>query len=217
MDPAANPLIAKYHSAFLPPAPRSLKYYSTPPKPPAPLIPSQVRKEWRKDQMEALGNQHESIAKSILVTKATKPHLYLSSPAHISRPDRATLSRWQLGLVCNHKACRGCPMSLSRNHARECCWKPGRLQERMDSNMDPLNTLFRKHFPFHERFGLTPIDHLLNASAYKLHPDVVKALVTAISDIELHCLRRDRSESGFFASHIPPITDPSTAPDTGIG
>ena len=43
-----------------------------------------------------------------------------SAKAKISRADRTTISRWQLGLVAYHQICKGCGEELSHRHALEC-------------------------------------------------------------------------------------------------
>ena len=115
---------------------------------------------------------------------------YLCPTSVISREDRVTISRWQLGIVGQHRTCARCGLECSREHVIECAGVNQRLITRMREIYQPPTALC----------GLTPMDWLLNAAALDMFPVVVTELVDAITRIERVCRARTRTERGFFIS-----------------
>ena len=84
--------------------------------------------------------------------------------------------------------CKACHKELSRLHAVQCAGV---------DTYQPLIDLVNKVQP-DLRFGLTPIDVVINAAAESMTPAVARVIVAAIDLIEVKCHGRARADSGFW-------------------
>ena len=140
--------------------------------------------------LELAPTEDDGVAGSIRVLPLASPHSYLRSTSVISREDRVTISRWQLGIVGQHCTCARCGLECSREHVMECAGVNQCLTTSMRVIYPPPTALY----------GLTPMDWLLNAAALDMLPAVATELVDAITRIERVCRARTRTERGFFTS-----------------
>ena len=154
----------------------------------SPLTPTETRAR-RIRNLADLGRK-ERIAGSVRVREDGKLHHHLTSESRISRADRVTITRWQLGIVARHQRCHNCQAELSRLHAITCAGVDDELGD-MAQGIAP-----------HEWFGDTDLDMVINGSVEGFGPGRVACLVNVISTIELRCKGRERTENGFFQAVV---------------
>ena len=123
-------------------------------------------------------------------------HRHLQAATKVSREDRVSITRWQLGLVASHQTCLKCKLhnGLSREHAVACSGA-GEMLEPMWASI-PVTR--RADAP-----GRTVIDRLINEAATGMNQDRVVALVSAINTIEVQCWGRVRTVTEFWRSPAP--------------
>ena len=181
-----NPLVSQYSTAFPPRSHRAL-VRENPTLAPFPIPP----REWIHLRTTALASAHgdTDVAAAIRVRSDGRAHHYLTSQARISRPDRVTISRWQLGLVAHHQHCKGCGLALSRQHALECS---GVIFE-----VDQLASEIAEQ----GRYGPTGLDILLNDGMRGgFTAERTKRLVLNIGWIESRCKGSTRTKNGFWVT-----------------
>ncbi len=152
---------------------------------PPPLTPTE-RKAWRIRALAALDANGQSVAASVHVRNDGKPHHFLTAESKVTRADRTSITRWQLGMVASHQVCKTCGGVLSRVHAVACA---GVLVELMG--------LVGRILP-KDRVGCTEIDWVINSAAKLMTPECAEAIVRAIDAVERKCRGRERTEQGFW-------------------
>lgn len=155
---------------------------------PPPLTPTE-RKARRIRGLVALDSGHDGIGASVKVRQDGKLHEFLTANTKVSRPDRVSITRWQLGMVARHHQCRACNQNeLSREHALVC------------SGMDADGELgaLEAAVPPAERLGKTAIDVVINHASGRMSPECAAVLVRVINTIEVKCRGRERTEQGFW-------------------
>ena len=128
------------------------------------------------------------IAASVKVREDGKPHHLLTVESKVSRPDRVSITRWQLGMVAAHQECRKCGAEISRVHAVQCA---GVMADGEFANMVAA-------VPQGEQVGRTEIDMVINHASEEMSPQVAAVLVRVIDGIEQVCRGRERTEMGFW-------------------
>jgi len=135
-----------------------------------------------------LESDRGGIAASVKVRKDGKPHQFLTAVTKVSRPERVSITRWQLGMVAAHQECELCHTELSREHAIACSGVMGDMEfARMAAAVPPA-----------ERMGKTELDMVINHAAEEMTPECAAVLVRVIDMIEVRCRKRERTEQGFW-------------------
>ncbi|KAJ3321227.1 hypothetical protein HDU93_003417, partial [Gonapodya sp. JEL0774] len=130
-----------------------------------------------------------AVEASIPLAPDLRPRAYLTSASPITRPQRVSLTRWQLGTTANHPhPCKVCGADLGRVHALECTG--------VNTELLP----FIATIPPADRFGVTRLDVVINwiTSRDILDLAAVDQVVEWIDRIETRCRRRTRTETGFW-------------------
>ena len=207
----ANPLVQEYKKYFPTVSHRQL-HNEEPSREPFPIKDA----AWKWHRMETIrdahrqtdvaaaihvradGRAHEYLfarprSKKLTAAQKAKPKLVARAAvqdqliARISRADRTTISRWQLGLVAHHQPCKGCGLELSRRHALECSGAIFEL-EMLASEIAEAG-----------RYGPTAMDILINAGAGKgFTAERIKVLVRNIGFIETRLKGSTRTLNGFW-------------------
>ena len=94
---------------------------------PPPLTPTE-RKARRVRGLTELESDQGGIAASVKVRKDGKPHQFLTAVTKVSRPERVSITCWQLGMVAAHQECELCHTELSREHAIACSGVMGDME-----------------------------------------------------------------------------------------
>jgi hypothetical protein len=154
---------------------------------PCPLTATE-RKARRIRGLAMLDANTTGIAASVKVREDGKPHHLLTVESKVSRPDRVSITRWQLGMVAAHQECKKCGEEVSREHAVQCA---GVMADGEFAGMVAA-------VPLGERVGRTEIDMVINHSAEEMSLQVAEVLVRVIDGIEQICRGRERTEMGFW-------------------
>ena len=182
---ANNTLVEEYRNSFTNHATTPLTR-EDPIREPVPISDT-ARKQRRTEALQELGLEHNHVAASICVRNDGRPHHFLTAASKLPRATRVSITRWQLGLVAAHQACRACGAELSRQHGVECS---GVVFE-----TEQLETLVEPE----ERWGKTALDVLINAGAGEgFTVERAYLLVRAIDRIERRCRGRVRTAQGFW-------------------
>ena len=155
------------------------------------------RKEKQVEDLQKLEAEGNGIAPSVRVRMDGRLHKHLWATTKVSREDRVSITRWQLGLVASHQTCRKCGVhkGLSREHAVGRCTGVGVELAPMLASI-PEATRARM-------LGRTVIDVLINEAAMGMSQERAEALVGAINSIEVQCRGRVRTEMGFWKAPAP--------------
>jgi hypothetical protein len=197
-----NPLATEFRPAMLDHPTHPLNREHTP------IVPGPLgkadRRVRRTTTIQQLDADTSTVAASIQVRDDGKCHEFLTAASKITRAQRVSITRWQLGMVASHQDCRKCAteglgaIPLSRLHAFDCTglgtnWRIA----------EALSTI-----PPATRFGLTPLDAIINNAWEKMEPALADMLVEAIDTMEVLCRGRERTEQGFWIAAAP-----AAAPD----
>jgi hypothetical protein len=169
------------------------------PKPPPPITRND-RKERRVAALQKLGfvkngTRLSGVAAATRVRGDGKLHEFMMASTLVSREDRVTITRWQLGTVASHQICRKCGASLTRIHAVECAEVEtilGELAAGMDGGVgETIRDTWEDK---------TLVDRIINGTIEDMPIGISKLLVEAIVKIEEVCRGRERTEMGFFVT-----------------
>jgi hypothetical protein len=183
---ALNPLAAEFRPQFLNhatnPLTRDNPVYLPPP------IEKAVRRQRRVASLQELGRGKGGVAESVYVREDGTVHEYLTARTKVTREQRVSISRWQLGMVAGHQDCRRCggEKALSREHAVDCA---------------EAEELLEDVIPGPDDWGAddkTMIDAVINGAARGMDSETAEALTAAITRIEERCRGRERTEMGFY-------------------
>ncbi len=149
-----------------------------------------ARKQRRIEALKELEQEKGGVAASVRVRDDGKLHEYLTAGTTVSRADRVTISRWQLGLVAARQECKKCGGILSRRHAVNCA----EVEELMVELIEQVSP--------RDWYGETMLDGLINSREEEMEAEAARVLVAVITKIEKECRGRERTENGFFAGEV---------------
>lgn len=158
-----------------------------------PPMPKAERKRRRVVALKELGDPL-GIPGAIQVREDGKPHELLGARTAVTRADRVSITRWQLGMVAGHQDCRKCSrllgeeVVLTRAHAVVCAGVDDILMWDEAWGGEPV--LWDGHS--------TGIDSVCNAGKEEMTRERAGMLVEAITRIEVLCRGRERTEMGFY-------------------
>jgi len=168
--------------------PRMLNHATTPltRHNPMKVFPPLTKGKRKQRQVRGIQDLKGRVAESVQVRADGKHHHFLTAMSKVSRPDRVSITCWQLGLVAAHQECKKFGESLSRRHGVECAGAAG-----------VLDGIVRAITP-EERVGETEIDWAINALAEGMAPKQAEVIVKAIDMLEQACRGREQAVTGFW-------------------
>jgi Reverse transcriptase (RNA-dependent DNA polymerase)/Endonuclease-reverse transcriptase len=194
-----NPTVRALRSSFM--NHTAVPLTRGPPTEPKPVIQppprnKTQRKQQRVEDLQKLESEKDGIAASVRVRADGRPHKLLWATTEVSREDRVSITRWQLGMVASHQTCKKCGAhnGLSREHAVECAKVETILATELAGIPEGVKANIRGH---------TVIDILINEAAMGMSKERAALLVSAIDTIEVQCRGRVRTEMGFWKAPAP--------------
>ena len=187
---AQNPLCLEFREQLLDHLANPLRRVS--PRQREVPLSRQERRNCQIDALQQLEQDRDGIAASVLVQSDGRPHHLLTAATKVSRPNRVSITRWQLGLVAFHKPCVKCGSPLSREHAITCAELGARVERLVEA------------VPQDQHFGKTGLDVAINAAAKEgMELEQAQEVVDIIDRIEEVCGGRVRTEQGFWRPPEP--------------